>query len=205
MGLHLELLQDPTGQLTIEEVASPAYADQFIPSQAEIPNFGYTSGAVWVRFQVRNQGGPAVTWRLAVEETQLGYVDLYTPMPDGIGFAQQQAGRFRPFTVQDVPYHYGAFNLSLPPGQVQTIYLRLQSASPVRLPLTLWSLEAFSSHAQTELVIVGMFLGIMLVMAGYNLFLFAALRDRGYLYLAMFIASFSLVSAFDQGLAQQYL
>ena len=205
LGLHLEILEDSTGQLTIEEMSSTAYDDQFAPSRTDIPNFGYTSGAAWVRFQVRNRANPATTWRLAVEEARLGHVDLYTPAPDGTGFARQLAGRFRPYTVQDVPYRYGVFTLNLPPDQAQTIYLRVQGVSPVILPLTLWSRDAFAHHAQTEVLILGLFYGAMMVMLGYNFFLFAATRDRSYLYLTLFIAGFGLNDAFREGLAQQYL
>ena len=205
LGLHLEILEDSTGQLTIDDVSSPAYDDQFAPSRTDIPNFGYTSGAAWVRFQVRNRANPATTWRLAVEEARLGYVDLYTPAPDGTGFARQLAGRFRPYTAQDVPYRYGVFTLNLPPDQAQTIYLRVQSVSSVILPLTLWSRDAFAHHAQTEVLILGLFYGAMMVMLGYNFFLFAATRDRSYLYLTLFIAGFGLNDAFREGLAQQYL
>ncbi len=205
LGLHLELLEDPTGQLTIEDVASPAYNDQFTPSQVDIPDFGYFSGAVWARFRARNQAASATTWRLGVEEARLGYVDLYTPVPDGTGFTRQQAGRFRPSTVQDVPYRYGVFHLSLPPDQAQTVYLRVQSASPVRLPLTLWSLDAFVHYVQTDGLILGLFYGAIMVMTGYSLFLFASLRDRSYLYLTLFIASFGFALAFSRGLVHQYL
>ncbi len=205
LGRHLELLEDPTGQLTIEEVSSPAYDGQFTPSQAEVPNFGYTPSTVWARFQVRNQADPSVTWRLAVDEWRLGYVDLYVAALDGAGFGHEQAGRFRPFTIRDVPYRYGVFNLQLPPDQAQTIYVRVQSVSPIRLPLTLWSLQAFNQHAQTELLVLGVLVGTLLVMVGYNVFLFAALRDRSYLYLAMFITSFGLAGIDAGGLPQQYL
>ena len=205
LGRHLEILQDSTAQLTIEDVASSAYDEQFTPSQADTPNSGYTTGAVWVRLRVRNQANPATTWRLGVEEARLGYVDLYTPAPNGTGFARQQAGRFRPATVQAVPYRYGVFNLSLPPDQAQTMYLRVQSASPVRLPLTLWSLDAFAHHAQTDVLILGLFFGAILVMMGYSFFLFASLRDRNHLYLTLFIASFGFALAFGGGLAHQYL
>ena len=154
---------------------------------------------------MRNQANPATTWRLGVQEARLGYVDLYTPAPDGTGFTRQQAGRFRPSTVQDVPYRYGVFNLSLPPDQIQTMYLRVQSASPVSLPLTLWSLDAFVYHTQTDLLILGLFYGAILVMMGHSFFLFASLRDRSYLYLTLFIASFGFGLAFGDGLVHQYL
>jgi signal transduction histidine kinase len=205
LGLYLELLADPTGQLTIDDVSSPAYDDQYIPSQAEIPNFGFTSDAIWARFEVRNETSNATTWRLALADARPKYVDLYLPAEDGNGWEHHQAGRSRPFTVREVAYRYGVFKLPLTPGQTQVVYLRFQSGTPFLLPLTVWSLEAFSHHAQTELLRFGLFYGVMLVMLGYNLFLFASLRDRSYLYLVLFIACLGLSDAFREGLAQQYL
>jgi hypothetical protein len=73
------------------------------------------------------------------------------------------------------------------------------------LPLTLLSLEAFANQMQTDLLKYGLFFGVMLVMLGYNLFLYASLRDRSYLYLVLFIACFGLHIGFRSGLAKQYL
>jgi hypothetical protein len=205
LGLHLELLVDPSGQLTIEDITSLEYDDQFTPSQDEVPNFGYTDAAVWVRFQVDNEANPANSWRLAVEEERHGYIDMYAPAPDGSGLVHQQAGRLRPFSVREVPYRYAVFKLPLLPDQDQTVYLRFQSPQPMLLPLTIWSLESFANQAASDLLKYGLFFGVMLVMLVYNLFLFASLRDRSYLLLVLFIASFSLHIAFREGLAKQYL
>jgi PAS domain S-box-containing protein len=204
LGLHLELLEDPTGQLTIEDVSSPAYDDQFTPSQAEVPNFGSTSATIWAKFQVRNQTEPTTSWRLAVEDARLKYVDLYLPAESEMGWVHQPAGRLRPFTIREVPYRYAVFKLPLVPGQTQTVYLRVQS-DPLLLPLTLWSLEAFTTQAQTELLVFGLFYGFLLAMLGYHLFLFISLRSPSYLFLALFIVGFGLNDAFREGLAQQYL
>lgn len=38
LGLHLEILEDPGGELTIEEVSSPLFDAQFVPSRVEVPN-----------------------------------------------------------------------------------------------------------------------------------------------------------------------
>jgi hypothetical protein len=55
LGLHLELLEDPGGQLTIDDVTSAAHADEFVPSQREIPDFGYITSAYWVRFRAQKR------------------------------------------------------------------------------------------------------------------------------------------------------
>jgi len=45
----------------------------------------------------------------------------------------------------------------------------------------------------------------MVVMLGFNLFVFASLRDRNYLLLSLLIAIFGFNDAFREGMAQQYL
>jgi two-component system, sensor histidine kinase LadS len=55
LGLHMEILEDPGGELTIDQVSSPAYDAQFIPSKRESPNYGYTDNAYWVRFSLDNE------------------------------------------------------------------------------------------------------------------------------------------------------
>ncbi len=79
------------------------------------------------------------------------------------------------------------FRLDLPPGTEQTFYMRLKSSSPLVFPLTLSTVEALAQKDQQVLLFLGLFYGAMLIMAGYNLFLFFSLRDTNYLYLALFI------------------
>ena len=66
LGLHLEILEDPTGRLTIEQASSAEYAASFKPSQVDMPNFGLTNSAYWVRFRLRNEAAQITEWRLVL-------------------------------------------------------------------------------------------------------------------------------------------
>ena len=46
---NLEILRDPTQELTIQDVTSPEFADHFAPNSQQVPNLGITNDAVWVR------------------------------------------------------------------------------------------------------------------------------------------------------------
>ena len=73
LGLFVEILLDPTRELTIEEVSSPDYAAQFMPSQEEVPNFGYTTSAIWRRFRVRNETSQIRLFRNSRGATYLSF------------------------------------------------------------------------------------------------------------------------------------
>ncbi len=205
LGLHLEILEDPSSKLTIEDVTSPEYSQQFAQNQKTTPNFGYTQSAYWVRFRVRNEASKTSKWQLALNKADMEYIALYMPLPDQSDFVMKQAGDFLPFTAREVPHRQFIFKLLLPGQTEQTFYLRFQTRAAMTLPLILWSLETFAQNDQTTQLILGFYYGIMLIMATYNLFLFLALRDKSYLYYVLFIASFLLNRAADDGLTSQYL
>ncbi len=83
LGLHLEYLADPTGGLTIDDVASAKYERQFIPSEAEIPTIGFTDAAYWLRVRLRNESLTLKDWRLIVNQPYLDFIDLYLPDTTG--------------------------------------------------------------------------------------------------------------------------
>ena len=70
-----EILEDPTGQLTIDQVTSPELTARWAPSTNSIPNFGFTSSAFWMRLGLRNESAER-DWRLLVNQNRLDYVNL---------------------------------------------------------------------------------------------------------------------------------
>jgi signal transduction histidine kinase len=81
------------------------------------------------------------------------------------------------------------FNLSLTPGEVQIIYVRIESEGALSLPLTIWSQEALAQRDFTKQALNGFVYGVLIIMAGYNFGLFLFLRDRSYLYFVLFLLS----------------
>ena len=211
LGLHLEILQDTTKKLTMDQVSSEQYNDQFVPSTESIPNFGLTSDAYWVRFQLKNSISNNAQWLLEIGAPSLNYVDAYiiaSPEREGDNRSytvKPSIGTLRPFNNREVDYHRLIYKLNLNPFEVQQIYLRFESAGVMILPLTIWQVDAFASYSRQDQFLGGIFYGILFVMIGYNLFLFFSLKDKSYLYLTSFIAAHLMLSSVLDGRASQYL
>jgi hypothetical protein len=126
LGLHLEILEDPDGQLTIEQVASPEYDGQFVPNHETASNFGYTDSVYWVRFRTRNETTRTDEWRLELGFANMQHVTLYTPLAQPgsseSSFAVKQTGTSYPFSTRDVAFHRIVFKLSLPVRAEETFY-----------------------------------------------------------------------------------
>lgn len=205
LGRHMEILKDPTGTLTIQDVSSSEYSDQFVPSKVEAPTFGYSSDTYWVRFKLRNEGHLSDHWLLEVVYVNLQYVDLYLPSPEGEGYIARQTGMLRPFSTRDIANHHIVFDIPLPFEAEQTFYMRFQSGSSMTLPLTLWLPETFFQASTQEQLFLGMFYGAFLIMLIYYLFLLYLLRESIYLYYTCFLASGILLFTSYDGITSQYL
>ncbi len=189
LGLHMEILEDSSGKLTIDQVSSPAYDSQFIPSQSEAPDYGFTNSAYWVRVKLDNETRKTDEWVLEQNFANMQYVDLFTRLPDSKNFIAKQTGSFRPLSTRDIPYPRILFELILPTQTQQTYYLRFQSGSSMTLPHTLWTKNAFWIHAQREQLQKWLFFGAILALLVYHLFLLYFLRETIYLYFVFLLAS----------------
>jgi signal transduction histidine kinase len=205
LGRYLGMLEDPSGKLSIEDVSSPAYDAQFIPSPGEAPNYGFTKSTYWVRFHLKNDTSQTNLWLLETLFANMHYEDLYFPNPNGDGWIVKHSGNLRPFKTRDAATHQIVLAIPLAPHQGQTYYIRFQSQASMTLPLTLWLPESFFQNLAYELLLLGLFYGALLIMLVYHLFVLYWLRDASYLYFVCFLASITLFLLSYDGLAGQYL
>jgi signal transduction histidine kinase len=205
LGLYLEILEDPNGKLTIDQVSSPEFDSKFNPSQVETPNYGFTNSVVWVRLHVRNETLHTEHWLLEQGFANMHYVDLYTPLPDGRGYSVKQTGVLRPVTTRDVPYPRIVFNLEIPPASQKTYYLRFQSEASMTLLLTLWAEAAFLKSSLQEQILMGIYYGILIGLLCYNLFLLFSLREASYLYFVIFLLALFFEEVTSDGYLMLYM
>ena len=208
LGLNIELLEDSTGKLTIEQVSSPKYNSRFTQSQETIPNLGFTNSVYWVRLTVFNATEKNTDWRLKLDELTLSSIELYNPVnywESSTSFTVKKTGYAFPFSTRNFPHRFFIFKLYLAPQTKQTIYLRLQTTGLMNIPLSLWSVDALMKHLQTEGFIFGIYYGFMLIMIGYNLFIGLSLRDKSYGYYTLFLFTNMTFNSFRNGFTSQYL
>jgi len=205
LGRQLDVLADPTGALTIDDVRSPAYSAQFMRSRRDLPVYGFSSAAYWARVDVRN-ASPEPMWILNLSPYEQDHVDFYLYYDEsGQAIAAKQSGGSLPFSTRDLQAPGFAFRAPIPPGQEATLYLRIAGERPLRFPLTLYSLPAYIKGNDLWLLVSASAYGFLILMVIYNLFMYVSLRDRNYLLLSLFILTLTLTSMLRDGRAEQLL
>ncbi len=166
-------------------------------------NFGYSDSAYWFRFSVNNTTGNEMDWFLGVNYPLLDYVDVYYPDSEGT-YRKKISGDFYIFDKREINDRNHIFLITTPPGK-HTCYVRVQSTSSIAFPITAYSQVSYLEGLQTELPILWMYYGFMIIMIIYNLFIFVTIRDLSYLYYVLFIAFYVMFQMIMNGYAFQYL
>ncbi len=204
LGLHLDILEDKEAKWTIEEVSSDPYKEQWFVSPWETPNFGFTPSAYWARVQIINSTSQRQERFLEFSDSMMYSVGLYQKNSEG-KFEKKETGRKFPFSQRDINYSNFVFILSFEPGESKTLYLRVESKLFLNIPLTLWSPDKFWTHAKDQRMFFGFILGIIFIMAFYNLFIYFSVRDSSYLYYVAYTVCVGIHIAGQHGFSYEYL
>ena len=202
---YMQILKDPTAELTVEDVTSSAYASEFSSLPNGLRNLGFTSAAIWLRCRVKNQTSVKTKWVLVLTDARISYLDCFIGSATENRVLHKSSGRLVHFASREVPHNKFVINIPVETGKETTILLRFKTTTAMNVAASIWSFDAFAYREFTTRIILGMFVGALLIMILYHMFLYLSLGDRSYLYFVLFVGSFLLNQSAREGLAQQYL
>lgn len=199
LSAHLQLLEDPQGTLSLEQVQNLAFQD----NPASSANFGFSASAWWVRLSLANP----------LERDQEVLLRQDYPLIDWLEFwSQDEQGRWQvrrtgdrtPFASREVQHRDFIFVLDLPANSQRTYYLRYASGGPLNIALSLYSSRALIERISLEQLAYGCYYGGFLALVLYNLFMFLAVRDRAFLFYLFYVCCYGLYMAVHNGLTYQF-
>ena len=201
---QIALLRDPSGQLTIDDVAAPSLQSRFVAQQHGVAQ-GFTRDVVWLRIPLQRDAAAPALWRLEAANAVIDDYRFYGPDGNGKQTLILHAGDRQPFSERPCRYRHPLFPVALPDDQPRVFYLRIESSTAILLSLTLWQTDAFRVAAQSELMAIGVVFGVIASALLMSFFAGVMIRDRRYL---VFIASclfFGQFLASALGFASQFV
>lgn len=208
LGRAVQVYEDVSGQATISDISSAAMSERFRNLDCEVLNAGFSSSAFWLRVDLLYLPKDATVhrdWMLELAYPPMDYVDFYLPDPTGAQHLAWQTGDRLPFSSRQIKQNNYLFDVVLEPGQSKTVYLRVQSAGSIQVPLSLWDSSAYLEEQPPRMYVLGALYGVLLVMLVYNLCIYLAVRDVSYLYYVLYIAPMGLYQLALNGIGVQFL
>ncbi|PTX13591.1 hypothetical protein C8N37_101338 [Sphingobacterium faecium] len=177
---------------------------EFIPSKSANPNLGISKFSVWVAFSIQNLSNRS-HYLLDVAYPLLDDVELYDVDDTGHLRSLAHLGSFKAFkhrTYQSTNY---IFDLHLKSPETKQYFLRVKSSEQIILPIAVGKPDIVWERLWKENILLGLFLGVVLIMAIYNFFLFLSVRDSAYLYYVLYISFLGLTQLGIVGFNFQFL
>ncbi|AOY89491.1 diguanylate phosphodiesterase [Marinobacter salinus] len=194
--------EDPEAQADIEHVINLPES-QWQSTLSDNATFGITPSAYWLRFSVDNQTAQRLNLIAELAYAQLDDV-IFFEFAGGTRIHEFKTGDTRPFYPREVDHPNMLLRFQLAPDQLKTVYIRVQTAGSMILPLKVWREHQFFEAAANEQKLHFFYYGSLTVIILINLAVFLTLREKLYLYYALAIAGYLLFFTSIMGYSFQH-
>jgi hypothetical protein len=167
-------------------------------------NAGYDARPLWIAVPLANPGPPRRRW-LEIGYPSLDRVTVFAPAAGAEpGERLATLGDLEPFDARPLPHRSLVVPLTVPSGESR-LWLRVESAGTLTVPLTLWQPAAFLRHGQALYALLAAYFGLVGGLALFYLLLGLALRDGDFLVYALYALSLALGLAAQSGFGSEFL
>ena len=169
--------EDKTGKMELLDVQKDV---DFTPMTGDVFRLGGNNPRnIWVKFQVQKDMTSDLYFELSTGITDSAYFYSVSPTNEVI---MQRVGKYFPFSERIIKNNHQVFLLNGKKDELYTYYLNVRSQIPLSLRTRLGTNLAFSEEYQTSHLLHGLLVGIIFIIAFFNLLFFISLRDRFYVY-----------------------
>lgn len=203
LSTYIHILHDESSNMTIKDVIAADAEGKFKRNNKQTLNFGFVDHPIWIRFDIAypnsypNQG-LTNEWLLEIASPLLDIGELYEVRQDG-SYRARKSDLSMAFHEREVNHIYSVFPVEFSLGEERRFYVKMYTGGSFYVPLTLWKPEAYAQKVATEEFVYGLFYGSMVCIFAFNLLIYLSVRDVGYLYYIIYLASITLLFFIDLG------
>jgi hypothetical protein len=177
------------------KVAGPNEVNQAIREGkgfAGVLDLDYTKYPVWVCLKVLNKS-KSDRLTITIENPLIDSAALFLNNVSQLPYQQNFLGEG--YKNRSSTGTYIRFNLPSEIGDTSTFLLKVSGTEQMLLPLTIQTEKESLSSSMERNLIYGIFIGVVLVMFFYNLFVFFSTKDQNYFYYILYILFIGLGQA----------
>ncbi|MBC7745456.1 MAG: response regulator [Flavobacterium sp.] len=191
--------------LNIKQVKNNKTNLKFLAQKGLNANLGFTDHTYWLKFQLHNQTLLPVFYYLEAAEPITDNVNFYL-FDENDSLETQQSGDKIPFNQKSVAFRKTTFIIQLQPGQRKEAFLEVKNdGEKNNLPLNLISQQSFLKTTYNDQLFMGVFYGILFIIAITYLFFYFALNERIFLYYTLYVTFVGLCQFALDGFFHQYV
>jgi signal transduction histidine kinase len=198
---QIYFIEDKASQLTINEIS---LRKDFKRIKGKVHNFGVTASSIWLKISILNKSDVG-NLILEVNQPLIDEISFFHYDGNLKQFVENKLGEFQVFQARQYLTPQYLFDLKLPRDSAGTFYLRVKCKENMQIPISIGTRISVINSSVLINLASGIYIGIMLVMVLYNLFIYFTVRDTSYLLYSLYIVVVLLTQTSLQGLTFQFL
>lgn len=178
-----EYFVDRTTQLSFADIQRDSVQGLFLRGKVNVANFGISASAIWLKTRVSNRNHFPIY--LQLPNPLFADIHVFLPQEDG-SYREMQHQGIADTNSRTQLYHIFPLPEMYPDGTEQVVYIRVASANTLLVPLVFGTQLGFNRKENLQIVVTTSLFGVLLVMIVYNAFIGFSVRDKSYLYYALY-------------------
>ncbi|HSZ71977.1 MAG TPA: 7TM-DISM domain-containing protein, partial [Cytophagaceae bacterium] len=164
----IEIFEDPTAKVTLDDILAHPERYAFKEGGAKEQFSHHASSNYWIRFKILNRTGIHSKWILEILDSRFSEVDFYTPdFYHFNSYTESKTGVQYDFIQREYQHKNFVFDLSLAPASETPsyYYLKIRPGTIGSFLFKIRKNKVFASYAFKEYLLLGMYYGIVFIMA----------------------------------------
>ncbi|MEH0157414.1 7TM diverse intracellular signaling domain-containing protein [Limibacter armeniacum] len=179
VGKQTSMFRDPTRMLSINDIQDR----RFIPNTRDVVNIGFTNDACWLKFAVFNPTEETKQVILKTGKLLADTVELFYEVEGG--WESKVIGVHIPNSQKEIRGKKSYFPMEFQAGDTTQLYVRIASTYGIQFAISALSEKEVLTVDTNESLIQGFYLGALLIITFYNLFIGFSIKDNVYLHYAL--------------------
>lgn len=198
---HIEWIENPAGNITLDDLIQKKYPGKFTHSRDEVPGLALTNMDYWLKFSVINDSSNR-EWILDQRYANTHYFDVYVVDEQNNILKEVHTGNLRPKSTRDILHRRLLFNITTGQGKRTTVFIHYKSESPIHIGMILWEKSRFIASDNRETMTFGVLYGWLTLFILVNILQLVIFRRPENFSSLMFISLCGGALSFYDGNAQ---
>ncbi|MCB1179397.1 MAG: hypothetical protein KDK36_17580, partial [Leptospiraceae bacterium] len=173
----------------IDIIRKPEVEINFKKINSTSLNLGIIQGEFWLKYEIKNNSNNP-DWIFEFDHPHIEKIEFYEFNKNNLINNLSTGNKF-PLSSKIIPSKNFLFPVIIPKGKERTYYIFIKARTSLIINLYIWQKNKYITQVSKENFLYGIYLGIMMVMALYNLFLFLSIKESTYLYYILYILCFT--------------
>jgi signal transduction histidine kinase/CheY-like chemotaxis protein len=169
----------------------------------DVVEWGFTDVSYWYRLDLLNKTGEPGKHLLSIPFPLFDEIEFHLIRKDKI--ESSFTGDSIPFNQRPFAHRNFIFEINLDAGEQAQLFIKSKTNDSHSFSLSVFEPYAFVVEDAKLVLVFGLYFGVMFIMFAYNCFIFLVTGNRSYLFYILFVASATIFTAVQRGLAPQYL